>query len=273
MSALPELQRRFQAYLMRADPGLLADVVSTPEASSRERLEVYANAYRARLTEALDTDYPGVHGLLGDDQFLSLAHAYVDARPSAHPSIRWFGAGLAGFLADTEPYAGQPLLAELARFEWCQGEVFDAADAQPATVDELAALPPAEWGSLVVELHPAQRLLDLWWNAPAVWQALDGGNEPPAPQRAPHPLRWVMWRKDLSPHWRSLEVDEAWALEHAANGGDFASLCEGLLEWLDATAVPSRAAGFLRQWLADGLVRGLTTRAGDAAGPFPRAVC
>ena len=63
-----------------------------------------------------------------------------------------------------------------------------------------------------------------------------------------------MWRYGLDPSWRPLDVDEAWALEQARAGAAFGTLCEGLLEWVDVEHAPLRAAGFLRTWLAHGLL-------------------
>jgi hypothetical protein len=63
-----------------------------------------------------------------------------------------------------------------------------------------------------------------------------------------------LWRRDFKTYWRSLEVHEAWALEQAVNGADFAEICEGLLEWIDAEQVALTAAGFLKQWISDQLL-------------------
>ena len=63
-------------------------------------LEVYRHAYRARLASALADNYTVLSRALGDEGFDALAQAYVTARPSRHPSIRWFGHELAGFMAE-----------------------------------------------------------------------------------------------------------------------------------------------------------------------------
>ena len=58
--------------------------------------------------------------------------SFIAAHPSVHRSIRWYGSELADFLIDRPPFAEQPILSELARFEWTLAEVFDAADASAA---------------------------------------------------------------------------------------------------------------------------------------------
>jgi hypothetical protein len=67
----------------------------------------------------------------------------------------------------------------------------------------------------------------------------------------------VLWRRGLQHHWRSLAVDEAWALDAARRDVDFAGICEGLCEWIDASQVALRAAGMIKGWLNDGLIAGV----------------
>ena len=76
----------------------------------------------------------------------------------------------------------------------------------------------------------------------------------PEAERNEIPQRWLLWRRDFKIHWRSLEVHEAWAFEQAAAGANFATICEGLMEWVDAEQVALVAAGFLKQWISDQLL-------------------
>jgi len=41
-------------------------------------------------------------------------------------------------------------------------------------------------------------------------------------------------------------------------GANFADICEGLLEWIDADQVALIAAGFLKQWISDQLLSRLS---------------
>ncbi|MDH3712467.1 MAG: DNA-binding domain-containing protein [Gammaproteobacteria bacterium] len=254
MSDLQRLQHAFAAYIRERDPQMLEHVVSTPAATAEQRLEIYAEAYRLRLLEVLGTDFPGLHGMLGDQQFEQLGRAYIDACPSRHASIRWYGGRLADYLREQPPYNAQPALAELARFEWTQGEVFDAPEAPSVSIDALQAIAPEHWADLGVRLHPSMRVLELLWNVPVVWQALDAGQVPPPLSVAEAPMVWLMWRLEQQPHWRSLQADEAWALNQAGAGGSFGAICEGLQDWLEVAQIPLRGAGFIKQWVSDGLV-------------------
>jgi hypothetical protein len=252
--ALRRLQEDFQGYLLALDERMHPQVLGTAQVSAEERLTIYANAYRLRLLEALDTDYPGLHAVLGDDDFDTMGRAYIAAHPSAYFSLRWFGDQLSEFLRTTEPYAKYPVFTEMAAFEWAKSDAFDAADSVVAGINDMAAIPPDAWPDLRFVPHPSLRRLDLRWNVPLVWKAVDAGQEPPTLEENDYPIAWLVWRQDLLTYFRSLNVDEAWALDALQRGESFAAICEGLTEWIDAQNVALHAAGLLKQWLIDGLI-------------------
>ena len=255
MTRLRNLQLRFQDYLLGSSEDIERDIVSTENARAEHRLGAYYNAYRIRLIDCLAIDYSALEKILGRTAFEELALDYLDHYPSTQPSVRWFGRHLPEYLHRV--YSGQDreFLADLANWEWALTTVFDAADSETLfALDDMARVAPEDWPRLRFEFKPALRWLDLNWNAPPIRQACDEHSEIPPQQRNQHPLRWLLWRRELKTHWRSLDVDEAWAIEQAANGADFAAICEGLLEWIDAEQVSLRAAGLLKQWVGDGLL-------------------
>lgn len=258
MTSLAGLQAQFQSFLLGRDRAIEGLTVGTEQLPARDRLAVYADAYALRLLEVLGEDFPGLHGMVGDREFDALGRAYIDAHPSAHPSVRWFGRRLADFLRDTPPYRDQPVLAEMADFEWAQGEVIDAADSPALAAGDLAGLAPEAWPGMRIDFQHALRRLDLAWNVRTLWQAVDAASDnPPAPERFAEPVAWVLWRKDLQVHWRSMSGDEAWALDAARDGLSFGDLCEGLLARTHDDQVPVRAAGFLKRWVTDELAAGI----------------
>ena len=69
---LRQLQRDLQNHLL-GEPSPIADaIVDGPPLPTAARLGIYRNAYRVRLTEALDDTYPVLHALLGDEVFVAL---------------------------------------------------------------------------------------------------------------------------------------------------------------------------------------------------------
>ena len=253
--SLISLQQQFIGMLLQDDRQIASRIIGTRKATVETRLKIYAEAYHFRLIDALADSYPAVHTLLGDDAFTAMSHAYIHQYPSRHFSIRWFGDRLAAFLRHSPRYADKPVLAEMALFEWTLREVFDAADFTPLERARLLQLPAAGWSDLRVALNPTIRRLELSWNVPALWQAIEQQQEPieAAAQELPRP--WLCWRKLDQRNWfRSMDVDEAWALDEMRRGASFADICAGLCEWIDAQHVPARAAGHISRWCDEQLL-------------------
>ena len=255
MNPLHRTQTEFQNYLLRRDGPIVADVVGDERVDAYGRLDIYADAYRLRLIEALEGDFVALRAYTGAERFDEIARAYIETHPSEHFSLRYYGQRLARFLADTAPYQNEPLLAELAIFDWALTDSFDAADSPVATVDDMARIAPNDWPRLVFVPHASVQRLNLEWNAPILWKAADKDEPLPRPEKMPYPVGWVMWRQELQIYFRSLSVDEAFALDGLLRGENFGALCEGLTEWIDAQNVAVHAAGLLKQWLTDGLIK------------------
>jgi len=249
---LKAVEHLFQEFVLSGSPGIEASVAFDTIAPTAQRLDVYFQAYRLRLLEALGNDYPGLKRFAGDAEFERLARAYIDRHPSTERSVRWFGRGLPQFLASAACAGAHPVVADIAAFEWARGEVFDETDAPVVTVEEIAALAPEQWATLRLTLRPALRRMRLQWNAPAICKALGAGEAAPAPESAP--AEWLLWRHDLEVYWRSLDATEARALDSAARSTSFAQICEELLDRQAPEGVALQAAGLLKRWVTDGLV-------------------
>jgi hypothetical protein len=254
MTALARLQGDFQDHLLRSGSAVEAHVLGTARVPVATRLGIYAGAYRSRLAEALASNYPALAKLLGEDDFETLAQRYVSTHESSRFSIRYYGDALPQFLATQPEYLEVPVLAELARWEWALGEVFDAADAALLTHESLAGVAPAHWAQLRFTFHPSVRRLTLAWNVPQIWQALTDEAERPAAALNPAPAEWLLWRSGLASYFRSLDATEALALDAARDGWPFGELCERLCAQLGESEAPARAAGLLRDWVGSGLI-------------------
>ncbi len=255
---LLELQQQFLRLLMHGDQQIQSRIIGTKKVPVETRLGIYADAYRFRLIDALGDSYPAVHTLLGDDDFIAMANGYIDHHPSQHFSIRWFGHQLSTFLQQTAPYSDSPVLQEMALFEWTLRDVFDAQDFAPLKMDDLQQLPVESWSDLQLEFNPTIQRIELSWNVPALWQAIDQQLDPIDAISYEYPLSWVCWRKTDRRNWfRSMDVDEAWAIDQMRQQADFACICEGLCEWIDAQHAPQRAAGHISRWCEDELITAL----------------
>lgn len=218
------------------------------------RLGIYQGAYRSRLAEALRANYPMFHLVLGDEDFACLAGEFIASCPSRRPSIRWFGERLEGFLAERQDLLPHPALLDLVRLEWALCLAFDAADLQALTSEDLAGLAAEDWPQLRLVLHPSASLVSLKWEVEPIWQALkaDANSQTSPPAELDHMI--VVWRKDLSPHWRSVSPMEASCVQAIREGKDFAFLCEGAAQFVDPQQAAADVVGLLQLWLADRLL-------------------
>jgi hypothetical protein len=291
MSPLLDLQTDFQSYLLHGGERMQGRVTGTVTASASMRLAIYYEAYRLRLIEALESNYPVLHAWIGDKDFEELGLAYLQTHPSRYFSIRYFGHRLPEYLAREQAYRDKPYLHEMAALEWAISEAFDAHDSVAVTIDDMAAIPPETWPAMHLQLHASVRRLDLQWNIAAIWKAIkakiaaeesvisshvithdspaiaseqtnqdakeDSSWDIPAPAAGAYPQSWLIWRQHLKTYFRSASVDEGWAIDAALGGGDFANICEGLCEWIDAQNVASHSAGLLKRWVTDGMISGI----------------
>lgn len=230
-------------------------------AIARERqLAIYQNAYVLRLAEALRSNYPALHQLLGDDDFDRLAQRYLAASPSSTTSIRWFGDKLADFMLREEPFSLCPAMSAITRFEWAMRHTVDARDADRVTFEHMQQVAADLWGALTFDLHPSLTMLQLGWNAPAIWKALTSDQEPPAPESETR--TWLVYRDtDLVTQWRSADTNEALALSIFRDGGDFDAVCDFAAHQLGEDAAAITAAGWLKQWISEGVL--ITRTAAD----------
>jgi len=255
---LGSLQQTFQHFLLTGEPTMRPYVVGTPTCDADTRLGVYYDAYRLRLIEALEADFVALKAYVGAEQFEEIGRAYIDAWPSTHPSLRYFGQHLGRFLAEDGRYREEPVLSELATFDWVLIDAFDAEDKPLLAIESIAEVAPEYWPSMRFIPHPSLRRIDLQWNAPEIWLAADQKQALPPATRGPHPRAWVIWRKELNSFFRELQVDEAWALDALAQDATFGEICEGLTEWIDAQNVAGHAATLLKGWVTEGMLHHLS---------------
>jgi hypothetical protein len=254
---LRQLQRELQRGLLGEESTIEVCIADTPPLATQARLRIYRHAYAARLIEALRDHYPVLHQILGDEDFEALGVAFVRAHPSVHRSIRWYGREVAEFLQEEPPFAEQPILAEIAAFEWRLAEAFDSADASVLDRAALASVEPTEWGTLTFRFHPSVRRLAFEWNTAAAWKAVSAEEAPPAPERSAEAVEWLIWRRNLENYFRSLDPVEVTALDAALGGRNFAEICGVLAQHLPEEEVPLRAASLIATWLDGGLLTDL----------------
>lgn len=247
--ALKSLQNQMLSWLQQGDPSIRQAVSGTEKVPVDIRLDIYAHAYRYRLIEALQDTFPTLHTLMGDEDFFELGNDYLNHYPSQHFSLRYFGHKLHEFLRQEAAYKKQIVLAETAHFEWLLRAAFDAEDSKALSLSTLQQINPESWPRLKFVFHPSVQRIDLHCNIPQLWQAVEQQQAPVNVVENDYPFAWFVWRKDLKTYYRSMDVDEAWAMDAMISGNDFSEICSGVCEWIDEQHAATRVAGFIQDWL------------------------
>jgi hypothetical protein len=273
-SALAALQQELWQLITapsdadRADARAIAALLcGDANATSGERLGVYANAYFARLHDCLRDDFSATAAALGADAFHDLVKTYLMVHPPERPSLRLAGAHLAEHLA-TPPFAEVfarrcPFAADLARLEWAISLAFFAPDAPALERSALAAIAPEDWAGLRFSLHPSLQRLDCGWPVQLVRERFeregDGATPTLAAALAPEPTAIRVWRSDERVRFAPIGALERDALECVGARATFAALCDRLAAEVGEPDAAGRAAGFLTSWISDGLLAGVET--------------
>lgn len=253
---LDEWQRGLQNCIIQplADAQLIENTLQSTHMNKDVQLGIYRFAYSARLNEALKSNYPALHQLLGDIEFECLANVYLETYPPIHASIRWYGETLSLFMATTAPYQTLPVMAELAQFEWALRHTIDAGDVERVSLEHMAAIAPEHWGDLHFAPHPSASLLTLTWNAPPLWKALVNHEEAPLPKI--QATSWLTYRQiDSVSGWRSMDAIECAAFTVLQQQGSFGDICAALAALLgDENKAAMTSAKLLHVWITQGLI-------------------
>lgn len=255
MYALKTLQNAFQHYLLtHQTTDLLSHIGDDPLFSNRERLFVYYDAYRLRLLEVLQLDFPKTLILMGETLFQAAFEHYLVEHPSHHFSVRYFGQHFPAFLAQKEPYQSSPAFSEMATFEWHLSYTLDASDAPTLSLSDLAPFAPKDWPDLQFTFHPSVISHCFAWDVPQIWQAIDQESAYKPPSLQPEGRCWLFWRKDLRSFFQSCLSSQAILYQGIRHKHTFAELCDMLLAEVPEDEIPLITAQTLHTWLEQGLL-------------------
>lgn len=274
MSAAPAELARVQAFLGDAfrrptaipdDPSIVPlvaeHVTGNDRLSPAEQADLYRRQFFLRHVESLLEDHPGIAHYLGDDGFEAFAYAYLAEHPPRTPSLRDLGADVAAFAASWEgmPEHLRGVCADMARYELCIVDLFDAADVPPPDAARLAALPQEAWLTRPLVLTPLLRLLDFRYPVPELRLAIKQGGcakEPPPPEAVYHGV----FRRDDRIAFERLPAAAYELLRLLAGGEPLASACEQLSQALSeeaAAEVEAEAFDWFQRWASWGWILGV----------------
>jgi len=249
---LAELQTTFQHALFDAECTEAEWIKASARGlSSRDRLDVYHNAYRLRLIDVLFDTFEHTAIYLGDDWFKQLAADYVQLHPSTYTNIGLYGRELPGFLV--QRLAGDKEVSELALMDWKLRRAFDGADSAVMTLDDLQQLARVE-SSICLQAVPTLTICTQHFNTLDIWHAINQDQTPPVVESLPEPIELLIWRKGHSPHFRSLSKIESAAIACVHSGKSLDDIGAILEKDFPDADVATEFGIMLHRWLDDEII-------------------
>ena len=188
-------QSAFRAALLdstRPMPDGLSDGQGRP---AGRRFSVYRNNVAVGLTDALDTSFPAIARLIGQENFRKVAGAFLRQHPPQNPMMMTYGADFPAFLETFQPLQHLGYLPDVARLEQALRIAYHAADARPIDPAILQSLPPDALAAARFTLAPATRLIPSRWPIHAIWAF----NMEDGPKPQPGPQTVLITRPDYDP--------------------------------------------------------------------------
>lgn len=180
-----------QSELAVTTEGLANFIEPSLRQTSIERLEVYANAYHARLIECLAEEFPTVRASVGEELFANFVVTYLQQFPSRSYTLANLGRDFPKFLQQSRPEraSAEPdwadFLIDVAQLERCYSEVFDGPgeEEQPPDPAKLV-IPAADPAAVRVRLTASLRLMRFSFPVQEAVRAARAGQavQVPAPQ-------------------------------------------------------------------------------------------
>jgi hypothetical protein len=224
----------------------------TPE----EQLGVYGFAYFQRLIDILTEEYPGVLGLLGEDEFPALCKAFLIEHPSTSWTLNRLSLGFPAWLSvvgDRMDSAELRFAADVAAVERAMEEIWDAPFEEPVSAEELAAIPPEGWAELRLSTIAAHRLLALDHPVAEFMDAVRA--DEPWSIAGPSPSWMLVFRQGLRRFRLPLVQEQADLLSALVAG---ATLGEALESAASAEGADvALMMGSVGEWLQDFASRGI----------------
>jgi hypothetical protein len=242
LSELSDLQE-WMAGLLRRRTALPKDealvelaarrVAGSPTVSPVEQLEIYREQFWLRHTASLLEDFPGLSGILGQEDWERLSEGYLAEAAPTSWSLRDLGKALPAYVERARWLPHHELCVDMARLEWAYVELFDAADAPPLDAAKLAAVPEEAWATARIVLAPAVALLRVAYPVGELRRKLreSSGTDDavPIPERQPAAL--VLYRgADLRLYNARVGGAAFAVLEELARGVPLVPACERAAE-------------------------------------------
>ena len=251
MSAMPaQFEMSFADALLNADRPVPCGITAHNAAIPTRRFAVYRNNVAVGLRKALQSRFPVVEKIIGEEFFAAMALVYVREQPPRSPQLTTYGDELPAFIAAFEPARELPYLADVARLEAARTRSYHAADATPLGADHFAGFDTDAVAGIRIDMHPSTEIVRSPYPIVTIW-AMNSGEQELAPIENWHGEDALISRPSLQVEIRALPPGGAAFLLALAAGLPLGRAAEAAL----AEEPNFNLTGNLAGLIGSGLVR------------------
>jgi hypothetical protein len=272
---LEQLQQWMQSVLQNPEgtdvsgilPAISEVIEASSQQSSEQRLQVYCNAYFARLLDCLREEFRTLCQFLGQEIFDGLAVVYLNLYPSRTYTLGELGADFPRFLEESrdqfrDPDAGElppwvRFMVDLATLERVQSEVFDGPGTEGLknvlSPDDLKQITPESWLQTRLEPAPCLRLLSLGYPVHEFTTAIR--LNPEAQLSDPRPTWLAVTRRQYVLRRISLEEQEYQVLRRLVDGATIDQALEAVTKTMHIETLESLVKD-IERWFESWTIEG-----------------
>ena len=204
---LSSLQRWMAGLIQRRggiakDPAMQAVAsaafAGSAQLSPAQQIDIYRQQFWLRHTSSLVEDFPGVTGIVGQEEWERIVESYLVRYPPRTFQLRHLGQALPKHLAELDGVPHRSLLVEMARLEWDYINIFDEQDDPALNPEFLSQIPESAWASAKILLSGSLRLERFEYPVADLRRELRarGPGATAVPIGAPEPHRLAIYRRD-----------------------------------------------------------------------------
>lgn len=171
-------QSDFAAAIFDANLPVPEGLCTPTGAPAGKRFSVYRNNVAVGLTEALETTFPVIRTLVGDEFFKAMAGVFLRQHAPTSPVLMYYGAEMPAFLQTFQPVAHLGYLPDIARIELALCRSYHAADTPPIDPKTLQSIAPDDLLRARLHLAPSLHLIRSNWPAASLYHANSSPNAP-----------------------------------------------------------------------------------------------